>query len=125
MTSLPNDLEIDVTLLEGMAKMEGFGKPGTRPTINNNPGDLEYGQFAINHGATGTDGRFAIFPDVTTGYAAMKALLQEHYGGMTLQQALDIYAPPIENNDNLYLKDVCSFVGCKPTDNIDQLLEES
>lgn len=114
-----------MTLLEGMAKMEGFGKPDTRPTRNNNPGDLEYGIFATAHGATGTDGRFAIFPDVATGYAAMKALLQEKYGGMTLQQALDIYAPPIENNDNLYLKDVCQFVGCKPTDNIDVLLEES
>lgn len=114
-----------MTLLEGMAKMEGFGKPDTRPTKNNNPGDLEYGEFAKVHGATGTDGRFAIFPDVATGYSAMKALLQEHYSGLTLQQALDIYAPPTENNDNLYLKDVCEFVGCQPTDLIDNLLQVS
>jgi hypothetical protein len=112
----------EVTLLEGMAKMEGFGVPGARPTKNNNPGDLEYGSFAKSHGATGTDGRFAIFPDVVTGYAAMRALLQVKYGGMTLENALNIYAPPVENQTNLYLKDVCSFVGCQPTDLIDNLL---
>ena len=111
-----------MTLLEGMAKMEGFGKPGTRSTNNNNPGDLEYGPFAKAHGATGTDGRFAIFPTVDSGYAAMRALLQEKYAGLTLEEALNIYAPPVENNTNLYLKDVCSFVGCSPTDSIDTLL---
>ena len=111
-----------MTLLEGMAKMEGFGRPNARPTKNNNPGDLEYGPFAKAHGAIGTDGRFAIFPDPATGFSAMRALLQTKYGGMTLEDALNKYAPPVENQTNVYLKDVCSFVGCQPTDIIDNLL---
>jgi hypothetical protein len=112
-----------LTLIEAMARMEGFGKPDTRPTRNNNPGDLEYGPFAQAHGATGTDGRFAIFPDAETGFAAMKALLQQKYGGMTLEAALNIYAPPIENQTNQYLSDVCEMTGCEPTDTVDDLLD--
>jgi len=62
----------------------GGGGVGTRGDRNNNPGNIEYGRFAIAHGATGTDGRFAIFPNAETGSAAMMALLQSRYQGMTL-----------------------------------------
>ena len=111
-----------MTLLEAMARMEGFGKPGTRPTRNHNPGDLEYGSFSVSHGATGTDGRFAIFPSDDVGFEAMRALLVKHYSGLTLEQALNKYAPPAENNTNVYLENVCKWVGCNPTDIIDGLL---
>jgi len=40
------------------------GSPAWR---NNNPGNLEYRQLAQAHGAIGSDGRFAIFPDDATG----------------------------------------------------------
>jgi hypothetical protein len=64
----------------------GYGKPtiyydekgpalavfGPRNRRNNNPGNIEYGPFAKEHGAIGTDGRFAIFPDEETGFRAMK-----------------------------------------------------
>lgn len=111
-----------MTLVEAMAKQEGFGVPGTRATANHNPGNLEYHQFAIDHGATGTDGRFAIFPDDETGFNAMTALLKEFYGGMTLGTALDKYAPPVENQTNIYLQHVCAWAECQPTDKIDDLL---
>jgi hypothetical protein len=114
--------EIDTTLLQAMAKQEGFYASGTRPQRNHNPGDLEYHQFAINHGATGSDGRYAIFPDDDTGFAAMRILLLEHYKGLTLQQALDKYAPPAENETNIYLQHVCAWAECQPTDLIDNLL---
>lgn len=114
--------EIDTTLLEAMAKQEGFGVPNTRPTKNHNPGDLEYHQFAIKHGAIGTDGRYAIFPDDKTGFNAMRELLRLHYAGMTLKDALDKYAPPIENETNVYLQHVCAWAECQPTDLIDNLL---
>ena len=45
---------------------------------NNNPGNIEYGDWARRHGATGSDGRFAIFESPEQGIAAMVAL-QEVY----------------------------------------------
>jgi hypothetical protein len=111
-----------MTLLEAMAKQEGFGVAGARPTRNNNPGDLEYGPFAVANGATGTDGRFAIFPDSDTGFAAMKALLVERYRGLTVSEALNKYAPPVENETNVYLQHVCEWSGCQPDEDLETAL---
>jgi hypothetical protein len=110
-------------LLEAMAREEGFYVPGTRPNRNHNPGDIEYGPFAIANGATGTDGRFAIFADDATGFAAMAALLAEHYAGMTIEAALNKYAPPVENQTNVYLQRVCEWTGLQPTDIISEYLD--
>lgn len=113
-----------MTLLEAMAAMEGFNVPGSRPNRNHNPGDIEAGRFASAHGATGTDGRFAIFPDAATGFAAMRSLLQAPgYAGKTVEAALNRWAPPVENQTSLYVADVCKWCGCKPTDIIDGLLQ--
>jgi hypothetical protein len=114
-----------MTFLQAIARQEGFYAAGTRPARNLNPGDIEYGRFAVAHGATGTDGRFAIFPDEETGFAAMKALFQGGYAGLTVTQAIEKWAPPFENNDDNYISHVCSWVGCQPTDLIDPLLEAS
>lgn len=103
-----------------MARQEGFYVEGTRPNRNNNPGDIEYGDFALAHGATGTDGRFAIFPDAEAGFAAMKALLLKHYAGMTIEAALNKYAPPVENDTGTYLKHVCEWAGVQPFQLIDE-----
>ena len=112
-----------MTLLAAMARQEGFFAAGSRPQKNNNPGDLEYGKFAKAHGAIGTDGRFAIFPDAATGYAAMAALLHSAYAGMTIEAALNKYAPPVENQTNVYLAHVCEWTGLQPTDIISDHLE--
>jgi hypothetical protein len=65
----------------------GGGTGGTRGDRNNNPGNIKYGQFAIAHGATGSDGAFAIFPDWATGSAAQEQLLKtQGYQGLTLDQ---------------------------------------
>lgn len=72
-----------------MARFEGFGLPGTIATRNNNPGNLVYGSFAINHGAIGSDNGFATFPDVATGFGAMDSLLQSYANrGETLASAI-------------------------------------
>lgn len=47
----------------------------TRGAKNNNPGNLKYDEFAINHGATGSDGKFAVFPDIATGIQAQRESL--------------------------------------------------
>lgn len=112
-----------MNLLEAMARMEGWLVPTSRPRRNNNPGDIEYGRFAIAHGATGSDGRFAIFPTPAAGFGAMKALLQGPvYQGLTVAQAIAKYAPSNENDTARYVSLVCSWSGCSASDPISKLL---
>jgi SPP1 gp7 family putative phage head morphogenesis protein len=80
---------------------------GSRAWRNNNPGNLEDGKFARNNGAIGTDGRFAIFPDAATGFNAMASLLATNsYQKLTIEGAINRYAPPNENNVENYLKSI-------------------
>lgn len=68
---------------------------------NNNPGNIEYGPWAIAHGATGSDGRFAIFPDLATGYGAAQALLSDYGKGgtNTVGGIIGKWAPSTDHND--------------------------
>jgi hypothetical protein len=91
-------------LLDAMQKHEGFF-PGSRSFRNNNPGNIEYGAFAKAHGATGSDGRFAVFPNYQAGRSAQEKLLFESggYKNLTLGQAINRWAPGSENNVPAYL----------------------
>lgn len=95
---------------------------GSRAWRNNNPGNLEYGKFARNHGAIGTDGRFAIFPDAATGFKAMASLLATNsYQKLTIEGAINRYAPPNENNVENYLKSIerqTGFLRSTPMNNL-------
>lgn len=86
---------------------------GTRAWRNNNPGNIEYGDFAKGAGAVGTDGRFAVFPTYEAGRAAKKKLLWETrgYAGKTIAEAINRYAPPVENDTNAYVNSVASAIG--------------
>lgn len=99
--------------------MEKF-KPatGNRGEKNNNPGNLKFGDFAKAHGATGQDDKgFAIFPDRDAGEKAQRARLFEKgtgkidYSGMTLDKAIETYAPPSENDTATYQKNVSKSLG--------------
>ena len=80
---------------------------GSRAWRNNNPGNMEDGKFARDNGAIGTDGRFAIFPDAATGFNAMAGLLSTNaYQNLTIEGAINRYAPPNENNVENYLKSI-------------------
>lgn len=104
-----------ITLLEAIAKMEGFGaNPHNIPTRNNNPGDIVAGTFTKSHGSTGADGRFAVFPTAEAGFSALRALLTKHYAGMSLKDAINKYAPPVENNTTNYVDVVCKLTGLTP-----------
>lgn len=86
---------------------------GARNWRNNNPGNIEYGSFAKSHGAIGTDGRFAIFPSYQVGRSAKEALLfsSSGYAGKTISQAINRYAPPVENNTTSYVNSVAGAIG--------------
>jgi hypothetical protein len=93
-----------INFLQGVAREEGFYAQGTRPQRNLNPGDIEYGKFASAHGATGTDGRFAIFPTADAGFAAMRALFQAPgYKGLTVEAALNRWPPLLKIRQMLTL----------------------
>lgn len=103
-----------IPLWQAIARQEGFYVDGTRANRNNNPGNLEYGSFAISQGATGSDGRFAIFPDADAGFTALKNLLANFYHGLTLRQAISKYAPASENDTNAYVNNVSQWTGIAP-----------
>lgn len=126
MRRAPNEeSENQMTFLEAVAREEGWLDLTSRCRRNNNPGDIEFGEFAVTHGATGSDGRFAIFPDADTGFAAMRLLFQApSYVGLTVAQAIERWAPSTENNTNAYIANVCHWALCRSTDVIDELLKE-
>jgi hypothetical protein len=114
-----------MTFLEAIAREEGFLVKNSRADRNNNPGNLEYHPWMGMYGAKGGDPRFAIFPTAKQGYAAMRALFESNaYKGLTVAQALNKWAPVAENNTNLYVKNVCAWTGCNPTDIVDDLLDK-
>ena len=85
---------------------------GDRNWRNNNPGNIEAGDFADAHGAIGSDGRFAIFPDPDTGMRALQSLLtSDSYQGLTIEEAMERYAPPSENDTVGYTAFIVDNVG--------------
>jgi uncharacterized membrane protein YgcG len=83
---------------------------------DNNPGNIEAGSFANSHGAIGTDGRFAIFPDPGTGMQALVSLLSSgSYQELTMEQAMERYAPPDENDTDAYTSFIADTVGVDPS----------
>lgn len=88
---------------------ESGGTP--RGIRNNNPGNLEFGPFARQYGATSSDGRFAIFPDFESGVRAQEALLsgRSYIGGQanTIDKVISRYAPVSDGN---HVGNYASFV---------------
>ncbi|MGS1026011.1 TIGR02594 family protein [Burkholderia glumae] len=80
----------------------------------NNPGNLrpksKYVKTSIGVGSTAS-GNFFIFPDYETGRAEKKALLRRKYNDMSISEALQVYAPPSENNTEAYIQAICSGTG--------------
>lgn len=99
---------------------------GSRNWRNNNPGNIEFGDFAQSHGAVGTDGRFAVFPTYEAGRAAKQALLftSPGYAGMTIEQAIGRYAPASDGNDTpRYISTVSGAIGVPANTPMSQLSE--
>jgi len=85
---------------------------GTRAWRNNNPGNIRAGDFALRRAAIGAAGGFAVFPNYETGFAALIALLRApSYQQLTVEQAINRYAPPIENDTGAYINAVEKQIG--------------
>src|SRR6202453_2690537 len=88
---------IPYTLLQAIAREEGFYVFGTRSQRNNNPCDLEWRPWMVRFGATGGDPRFAIFPSAEEGFAAARHLLgSSTYKGKTIAEFVSIFAPGVD-----------------------------
>lgn len=85
---------------------------GSRAWRNQNPGNIQKGSFADANGAIGGDSRFAIFPDERTGREAIVTLLRgPSYRSLTLEAAINRYAPPHENSTDKYVSFVSDDTG--------------
>lgn len=105
-----------VTHVDGQKAIQypdGSTKIGGSPAWrNNNPGNIEYGDWAKSHGAIGSDGRFAIFPDSKSGQAALDSLLRNNtYQNSSVAEAIGRYAPKSENNTAGYLAKLLKGIG--------------
>lgn len=119
MSFVPEPLpQLPMTLAQAIARMEGFyaaGQVANRPQRNNNPGDIEFGDFARLYGATAGDPRFAIFPNTDAGFQCLNALLNSSaYANLTLEEVINKYAPPVENNTALYVSAIAFWTGIQP-----------
>jgi hypothetical protein len=94
------------------------GKGGTRSSRNNNPGNIEFNAWSRAHGATGTDGRFAVFPSAQVGTAAMGDLLNSYATNDHLNTVTGIiskWSPSSDgNNTAAYIADVSKKLGVDP-----------
>lgn len=102
-------------------------KQAPRGIRNRNPGNIEYGKFAKSMGATGSDGRFAVFESMEDGIKAAVALLRSYAerGIDTVQSIISKWAPSTENNTKAYIDAVAKQIGVSPDAhlNVDQLSE--
>jgi hypothetical protein len=89
---------------------------------NKNPGNIEYGPFARGMGASGSDGRFAIFPSMVEGVCALARLLIVYYDKPlanridTVREVINRWAPSSENDTNAYVMAVCHLCEVGPDD---------
>lgn len=98
----------DIQTVDG----EVMRRQGVRNWRNNNPGNLEYGEFARSRGAVGTDGRFAVFPTLQAGLKAKEDLVfGPRYINLSIRNAIAKYAPESENDVKMYVGQVVSATG--------------
>lgn len=81
---------------------------------NNNPGNIEASPSNPWQGAEGDDGRFVKFKDAKWGIRAMAVLLTNYqlvHKLETLEQIINRWAPPVENQTGRYVDAVAAAVG--------------
>lgn len=111
----------NLTEIPGTPPVGGGGRT-TRGLRNNNPGNIEDGNFAKSlPGYRGSDGRFAIFETPEDGVNAGVKLLESYAGRgvVTPSQVINRWAPPSDNNPTqAYAKYVADRLGIGVNDPI-------
>jgi len=105
-------------LAQLIAREEGFGVVGAKPTRDHNPGDLEHAP-----GVQAWDGAIGIEPSDDQGWSDLERQLQLYAErGLTMRQMIEIFAPPNENNTLSYLNFVCDALGCDASTTVSEAL---
>lgn len=95
-----------------MGREEGFGKPGAIPTVRHNPGDLRHSPHSAH--PKGKDDVGTIDTDAH-GWEDLERQLNIYaIAGLTLKQAIFVFAPPGPpdyNNAAKYLSDIAKGLG--------------
>ena len=107
-----------------IAQEEGYGVPGTIPTMDDNPGDLRHSPHSF-HTSSAPDsiGKIDTPQD---GWADLERQLQLYaQRGLTLQEAIYEFAPPAENNSQAYLDFICRGLGVPSSTSVSDALEIS
>lgn len=97
------------------------GHYAPRGIRNNNPGNLEYGRFAQQHGAIGKDPRFAVFGSAQEGLTALADLLRNYQQKSvdTVSAIISKFAPANENNTQAYIAQIAKSLGVGANDHLD------
>jgi hypothetical protein len=102
-----------------IARMEGYYVPGTIAQTNHNPGNLRY---AGQTGAIGQNKGYAVFASDDAGWAALNRQLELNASrGDTLEQFINRYAPPSENDTTNYLQYLVKGLGVGASTLLSQL----
>lgn len=108
-------------LAELIAKEEGYGIPGTIPTVRNNPGDLRHSP----HSKHSPEAPNAIgqIDNPADGWSDLERQLQLFAErGLTLGEMVAKYAPPSKNNTARYLTYICEGLGLPATATVAEAL---
>lgn len=101
-----------------------------RGVRNNNPGNIDFnrnnnwvGQLGLETGVAKP--RFARFDSPENGIRAIAKLLLNYHkkGFTTIQQMINRWAPPVENDTGAYVRAVAEKVGLSPTLSISRFTE--
>lgn len=113
-SELINKLAKAIARQEGFFAMKGLGWDG------NNPGNLRdvrlpSGAWWIWPVLEHTSGGFPKFPTLSDGFAALERDLGlKIERGMTLKQLITAWAPPVENQTDVYIKNVATWTEIDP-----------
>jgi hypothetical protein len=93
-----------------IATEEGYDIPGSLPNRNNNPGDLRHSPHSFHQPSN--PNAIGKIPTVAEGWEDLESQLKLFADrGLTLYEAIEIFAPPEENDTQAYLAYVCNGLG--------------
>ena len=106
-----------------ISRMEGYDVLGSLARRNNNPGNLRWAKTQARTVLTAS-GKFAAFNSALEGWQALyDYILDKAQDGLTLRAFVSLYAPPTENNTELYLDFMARQLNASPDETLTNILE--
>jgi len=102
---------VGMTVTYAFKNGDTFKIHANHPIRDNNPGNVISSPIAKVNGSIGFDCNFAIFPTPQDGWNALCALLKKKYIDSSLDDTIQAYAPPKENNTAHYKAKMSKITG--------------